>query len=741
MKLILLLACFIVFANNIDAQDPIRIPDGIVLPHYEPTPGLRPRLEGWVDMHAHPMAHLAFGGKVIHGAPDTSTIISVIPGDCNRKYETTRNIGEALGPCDKSHGGNDFGQWMLGNNCGDNKRKKLLRAAEKELESTTAHSEEGARGYPDFVGWPAYNNLTHQQMYIDWVRRSYDNGLRVMVALSVNNATYAQGFSGDGDENEDDVSSSDIQISEMKRMVVRHDWMEIALSGSDLRRIVSENKLAIVLGIEVDNIGNFHQYESIDPDIPTDYAKRRIISELRRLYLQGIRYVFPIHAVDNKFGGAAVYEPLFNISNYHLAGKYWDIQCADASDNINYQYESISELEFLARLLLGGDPFRQPANPPSCNGHVNNLGLTTLGRFAIKEMMKLGMMIDVDHMSQRSLEGALALADTMEYPVNSGHNNIRGGNDRSERNYTTDQLRRIHSSGGMIGIGTGDSNAQDFVDQSRAIIRVLGNTPFGIGSDANGMEQLPSPRSGSNITSLYDNLNFPISSTGDTSWNYDEVGVAHYGMFPDFFNDIRSLDSNVSDFHIRYGADRFASMWELCDRAAPRIREGQEINNLSTVQPMNIGELCPYNKTRGDYEYNGNGPRVTINSDLQISSDRRSIVARINFEAAETVSDFSTVNGNWERTVFRAPSGRRIRRIVTPTSSRIIQILYGGGRNEIIEGCDGAEHTLNTELGEAIEKVIMIGDTGGNDISSDNNCHCDTRIKRVVFRPMTVEYF
>ena len=33
-------------------------------------------------------------------------------------------------------------------------------------------------------------------------------------------------------------------------------------------------------------------------------------------------------------------------------------------------------------------------------GHVNTSGLTELGKIVIKEMMKLGMMIDVDHMSE-----------------------------------------------------------------------------------------------------------------------------------------------------------------------------------------------------------------------------------------------------------------------------------------------------------------------------------------------------
>src|SRR5262245_12005336 len=34
------------------------------------TPYTNGELRGWVDMHAHPMAHLAFGGHLLHGAPD-----------------------------------------------------------------------------------------------------------------------------------------------------------------------------------------------------------------------------------------------------------------------------------------------------------------------------------------------------------------------------------------------------------------------------------------------------------------------------------------------------------------------------------------------------------------------------------------------------------------------------------------------------------------------------------------------
>ena len=39
----------------------------------------------------------------------------------------------------------------------------------------------------------------------------------------------------------------------------RHaDFMEVALSAADVKRIVQANKIAVMLGVEIDNIGNFN---------------------------------------------------------------------------------------------------------------------------------------------------------------------------------------------------------------------------------------------------------------------------------------------------------------------------------------------------------------------------------------------------------------------------------------------------------------------------------------------------
>ena len=42
-------------------------------------------------------------------------------------------------------------------------------------------------GYPEFDGWPRYDNVTSQAVYYDWLQRAYKGGLRLMVMLAVNN--------------------------------------------------------------------------------------------------------------------------------------------------------------------------------------------------------------------------------------------------------------------------------------------------------------------------------------------------------------------------------------------------------------------------------------------------------------------------------------------------------------------------------------------------------------------------
>ena len=46
-------------------------------------------------------------------------------------------------------------------------------------------------GWPEFIVWPRFTTLVHQQAYIDWIYRAYQGGLRLVTCLAVNNELLA----------------------------------------------------------------------------------------------------------------------------------------------------------------------------------------------------------------------------------------------------------------------------------------------------------------------------------------------------------------------------------------------------------------------------------------------------------------------------------------------------------------------------------------------------------------------
>ena len=116
------------------------------------------------------------------------------------------------------------------------------------------------------------------------------------------------------------------------------------------------------------------------------------------------------------------------------------------------------------------------------------------------------------------------------------------------------------------------------------------------------------------------------------------------------------------------------------------------------------------------------------------------IWAIINFIATETVSDFSTVSERFERRIFRSPNNRRIAQILSPISTNINFISPSAGAQFI--GATGTSNNTvtNTEPMNFIKRMAIVGDTGGDDISTDNDCNDDTRIESVHFFPIKVRF-
>lgn len=132
---------------------------------------------------------------------------------------------------------------------------------------------------------------------------------------------------------------------------------------------------------------------------------------------------------------------------------------------------------------------------PLTGSHVTGEGLSDLGRAYVKEAQRLGMLIDVSHISDR---GFWDIMEITEKPVIATHSNSRKVHNVS-RNLTDDMFRAICQSGGVAGMNLyadflGDS--ADLETICKHILHFLELDPTGehiaLGGDLDGCDVLPS---------------------------------------------------------------------------------------------------------------------------------------------------------------------------------------------------------------------------------------------------------
>ena len=131
---------------------------------------------------------------------------------------------------------------------------------------------------------------------------------------------------------------------------------------------------------------------------------------------------------------------------------------------------------------------------PLVGSHITGGGLTDLGREYLKELQRLGMLVDVSHISD---EGFWDIIKYTRGPVVASHSNSRTVHNVS-RNLTDDMFRAICESGGVAGINMytdflGENPDLDTVCDH--IIHFLTMDPDGkhiaLGGDLDGCDTLP----------------------------------------------------------------------------------------------------------------------------------------------------------------------------------------------------------------------------------------------------------
>jgi hypothetical protein len=222
---------------------------------------------------------------------------------------------------------------------------------------------------------------------------------------------------------------------------------------------------------------------------------------------------------------------------------------------------------FGAVASLGLPTIALPLYPPP--HHCNSRGLTTLGQATIAGLAKRHMIFDPDHMSVKARNSALDQVEAMRYPgVVSSHSWS-----------TPDAYPRIYRLGGFITPYAGDSTG--FVDKWRAHLGWADPRyywGFGYGADMNGLGAQGNPRgaaAASPVTYPFAGLGgvrIGQQHAGERVYDINVDGVAQYGLYPDWIEDIQHVagaDGPALGDDMARGAEAYLQMWERATGIAP----------------------------------------------------------------------------------------------------------------------------------------------------------------------------
>ena len=179
------------------------------------------------------------------------------------------------------------------------------------------------------------------------------------------------------------------------------------------------------------------------------------------------------------------------IEENRAAGKMSAILTLEGTAGIDYNPALLEDLWAIGfRVSSLGWNERNPLT----GSNVTGGGLTDLGREYVKEAQRLGMRVDVSHISDEGFWDIMKITDA---PILATHSNSRAVFDHS-RNITDDMFRAIRETGGVAGYNacrefTGEPSDLDTICDH--ILHFMELDPDGkhiaLGGDLDGVDAMP----------------------------------------------------------------------------------------------------------------------------------------------------------------------------------------------------------------------------------------------------------
>jgi hypothetical protein len=461
------------------------------------------------------------------------------------------------------------------------------------------------RGWPTFKDWPLPTDLAEEGDYYTGIKRAWMAGLRVIVTQLVDNEALCELMTTRHNPC-NDMDAVRLQARDLHALQDYIDaqsggpgkgFFRIVTNPFQARQVINAGKLAVVEGIEVSHIFNCGEFLG-----KAQCSTSQVDAGLREVRKLGVSTFFPIHKFDNAFGGtkmdAGELGVLVNAGNHLETGSFWDVKRCTGPEHDQTQLTlpligSLGGLiNSLSSQLTHGAALPLYPPPPHCNQR----GLTSLGAYLIKRMIQQHFIVELDHMDAKTADQTLSILEANHYSgVVSAHSW-----DSPQEN------PRIYNLGGFVTPIAGAS-PQSFIAQWRASEQIrnkrfYNGTGFGYGADMNGLAEQSQPTSGSPIAypfrSFDGRVTFSRETWGQRMFDLNKDGVANYGMYPDWLQELRVLAGKPILADMFHGAEAYLEMWEraygvpgehcLSAPQISRIHKGQAFSSVlyAAGQPL-----------------------------------------------------------------------------------------------------------------------------------------------------------
>ena len=500
-------------------------------------------VRGYVDGHTHGMAFEFLGGDVHCGRPWHPYGVAAALKDCP-DHELANGAGAVL---------------------------------ENVTRTGSPVGTHDPVGWPTFKDWPASDSLTHEGTYWKWLERSWRGGQRILVNLLVENNKLCELYPLKRNSC-NDMKSVRLQADDMRKLERYIDaqyggpgrgWYRIVTNPFEAREVINAGKMAVVMGIETSVV--FGCTMKLDKPACTTGQIDRQINEVHDM---GVRQMELVNKFDNALAGVAgdsgTIAPFVNLANLLETASFWDMQkCPDPQEpgvEDRTQLTSVPRRYACAGRAVRRD--RQAAPRRSAADLPGPADLQPAWPDVARRPHDRAVGRQEDDLRSRPHErqgpqvvpGPASSSSTTRAssPATPGR----------RRTPTRASTRRVASSRPTRATAPASSRSGR---QHLTWADPRYYFGFGYGADINGLGAQGSAR-GANapnkVTYPFDGLggvSIDKQVSGERTYDINVDGVAHYGLYPDWIEDLRKQGGdNIADDMAR-GSEAYLQMWERAE--------------------------------------------------------------------------------------------------------------------------------------------------------------------------------